>query len=138
MKSLILSNGVGSLKVIIFIISKMLSWFQTEIKWILNWISKQSNVEHHFNRNLWMKNQILKWIFSYLEKEICLMWEKDKWLTKKTILRILPHPLNSLPGCDEPHIFHVCDRVQEQLEPFLMVRSGEPDKQWYIIINRTI
>ena len=130
MKSLILSNDVGSLKVIIFIISKMLSWFQTEIKWILNWISKQSNVEHHFNRNLWMINQILKWIFSYLEK--------DKWLTKKTILRSLPHPLNSLPGCDEPHIFHVCDRVQEQLKPFLMVRSGEPDNQWYIIINRTI
>ena len=135
MKSLILSNDVGSLKVIIFIISKMLSWFQTEIKWILNWISKQSNVKHRNNRNLWMKNKmniLLSW-----KGNMLIVW-KRQGTDKKTILRSLPHPLNSLPGCDEPHIFHVCDRVQEQLEPFLMVRSGEPDNQWYIIINRTI
>ena len=37
-----------------------------------------------------------------------------------------PHPLYGLPGGDEPHVLHLRDGVQEQLEAFSVVRGGEP------------
>ena len=37
-----------------------------------------------------------------------------------------PHPLDGLPGGDHPHLLHRHDRVQEQLEPLLVVRRREP------------
>ena len=37
-----------------------------------------------------------------------------------------PHPLDGLPGGHDPYVLHFCDRVQEQLEPLLVVRCGEP------------
>ena len=37
-----------------------------------------------------------------------------------------PHPLDGLPGGHHPYVLHFCDRVQEQLEPLLVVRGGEP------------
>ena len=35
-----------------------------------------------------------------------------------------------LPRCDKPDIVHGSDRVQEQLEAFLVVRGGEPGERW--------
>ena len=37
-----------------------------------------------------------------------------------------PHPLHCLPGGHHPDVLHRHDRVQEQLEPLLVVRRGEP------------
>ena len=37
-----------------------------------------------------------------------------------------PHPLYRLPGGDEPHVLHLGDGVQEQLEALPVVRRGEP------------
>ena len=37
-----------------------------------------------------------------------------------------PHPLHCLPGGHHPDVLHRHDRVQEQLEPLLVVRGGEP------------
>ena len=37
-----------------------------------------------------------------------------------------PHPLDGLPGGHHPHLLHRHDRVQEQLEPLLVVRRREP------------
>ena len=37
-----------------------------------------------------------------------------------------PHPLYCLPGGDQPHVLHLRDGVQEQLEALPVVRRGEP------------
>ena len=39
-----------------------------------------------------------------------------------------PHPLYCLPGCHHPHVLHGDDGVQEQLEPLLVMWSGEPEQ----------
>lgn len=39
-----------------------------------------------------------------------------------------PHPLYCLPGGDKPHVLHLGDGVQEQLEALPVVRRGEPGR----------
>lgn len=38
----------------------------------------------------------------------------------------ISHPLNSLPCCHNPDIFHRHNRIKKQLESFLVVRSCKP------------
>ena len=39
----------------------------------------------------------------------------------------ISHPLNSLPCCHNPDIFHRHNRIKKQLESFLVVRSCKPE-----------
>ena len=40
----------------------------------------------------------------------------------------MSHPLYRLPGCHPPHVLHGDDRVEEQLESLLVMRSGKPEQ----------
>ena len=41
----------------------------------------------------------------------------------------MSHPLYGLPGCHHPHVLHGDDRVEEQLEPLLVMGRGEPEQE---------
>ena len=51
-----------------------------------------------------------------------------EWFEAVDILegRGVPHPLDGLPGCHDPHVLHGDDCVQKQLEALPVVGGREP------------
>ena len=70
----------------------------------------------------------IKWIFSYLEKEICLLCEKDKGLTRKQFW--------------EAYLIHwiVCQDVTSHTSSMSVIvsRNSSNPSLWWGVVNLTI